>query len=116
MKKIIGLIFAAGIVLCGLSADSFAQSRYKTRSINNRESRQQRRIVNGVRTGKLTARETYRVERNQYRIRRQESRYRRSGNGLSWRERNRLQRELNQSSRRIYRQKHDKQSYRRRKL
>lgn len=116
MKKINILIFAAFIVLSGLSANSFAQSKSKPWSINNRESRQQKRIFRGIKSGELTARETYRLERNQYQIRRLESRYRKSGNGLSWREKYRLQRELNQSSRRIYRQKHDKQDYPRRKL
>jgi len=110
MKKISGLIFAAALVLCGLAADSHAQSRYP-RSINQREARQQRRIVSGVRSGRLTARETYRLERNQVRIRRMENRYRLSGNGLNRYERARLQRALNQSSRRIYRQKHDRRNY-----
>jgi hypothetical protein len=116
MKKITFLIFAAFIVLCGLSLESNAQSKTYPRSINSRESRQQRRIADGVRSGELTARETYRLEREQYQIRRMESRFRQSGDGLSGRERFRLQRELNQSSRRIYRQKHDQQDYPRRRL
>lgn len=114
MKKITGLIFAAFIVLCGLAADSYAQKR--PRSINNRQERQQERIVQGIKSGELTARETYRLSREQYQIQRMENRFRRSGDGLSNRERLRLQRELNQSSRRIYRQKHDRQDYPRKRL
>ena len=114
MKKTTILIFAAFIFLCGLSANSFAQ-RYRPGNINSRERNQQQRIVNGVKSGELTARETYRLEREQYRIRRQESRFRRSGDGLSWRERGKLERELNRSSRDIYRQKHDGQDYPRRR-
>jgi len=40
-----------------------------------------------------------------------EDRFRDSGDGLSPRERVRLQRELNEASRHIYRQKHDRQDY-----
>lgn len=111
MKRITTLIFAALIIALGFSADTFAQTKYRPRSINNREQRQQKRVVRGVKSGELTARETYRLEREQYQIRRLESRFRRSGDGLSNRERYRLQRELNQSSRHIYKQKHDKQDY-----
>ena len=112
MKRIIGLTFAALIMICGLSSLSSAQTYHRRHSINARERYQQRRIAQGIRSGELTARESYRLEREQYRIRQQESRFRRSGGGLSQRERARLQREENQSSRRIYRQKHDRQQYR----
>lgn len=112
MKKIIGLIFAALVIVGGLSADSFAQmTKSKPWSVNRREQRQQRRVYQGVRAGELTARETYRLEKQQARLRRTEARYRASGDGLSWREKYRLQHRLNQSSRSIYRQKHDRQDY-----
>lgn len=112
MKKIIYLMFAALIVAVGLSADSFAQTK-KTNpwSINNRQQRQQTRIVRGVKSGELTAKETYRLEKQQVQLRRAEARFRKSGDGLSWREKYILQNRLNQSSRNIYRQKHDKQDY-----
>ena len=110
MKKIIGLIFAALLLVAGLSMDSFAQTRYR-RNINARERRQQQRIYQGVRSGSLTRRETYRLERQQVNLRRTEARYRRSGGGLSWRERRNLQRRENRTSRVIYRQKHDRQHY-----
>jgi len=115
MKKITFLVFAAFAVLCGLALESNAQTN-RSRSINNRQSRQQQRIVNGVKTGELTARETYRLEREQLQIRRMENRFRRTGDGLSPSERYRLERELNQSSRHIYRQKNDAQDYPRRRL
>lgn len=112
MKKIIGLIFAALIITIGLSADSFAQTKKsKSWSVNNREQRQQKRIYQGVKSGELTAKETYRLEKQQAQLRRTEARYRKSGDGLSWREKYNLQHKLNQSSRTIYRQKHDKQDY-----
>ena len=112
MKKTIGLIFAALLLIAGFSADTLAQRYYGNRSIDSRQRRQQTRIYQGVRRGRLTRAELYRLQRQQYRISRTESRYRRSGNGLSWRERYYLQRRLNRSSRSIYRQKRDRQNYR----
>lgn len=110
MKKIIGLIFAALLIVAGLSVETNAQYRQR-HNINAREARQQRRIYQGVRSGSLNRRETYRLERQQVNLRRTEARYRRSGSGLSWRERQNLQRRENRTSRSIYRQKHDRQHY-----
>ena len=107
--KIKFVIAAAALcVFFGLSQNANAQVR-SGRSINQREHNQVVRIRNGVRSGELTARETFRLAREQAQIRRMEDRFRDSGDGLSPRERLRLQRELNQASRNIYRQKHDGQ-------
>ena len=112
MKRILGLIFASLVMVFGLSAqDSFGQSKTKKWSVNSREQRQQKRIVSGIKSGELTAKETFKLGREQYKIRRMEDRFKDSGDGLSWKERYKLQRELNQSSRHIYKQKHDKQDY-----
>lgn len=112
MKKSLSLIFASLIVVCGLSAVSFAQqSRKPWHNINQRERRQDKRTYNGIQSGALTPREAQRLENRDDRIERQEARYRKSGNGLSWGERYRLERGLNHESRYIYRQKHDKQTY-----
>jgi hypothetical protein len=88
---------------------AFAAGAQTRHGINAREHRQQERIYNGVRSGQLTEREDVRLEREQFRIQRQEARFRESGDGLSRYERARLERELNRSSRDIYRQKHDNQ-------
>ena len=112
MKKTLGLIFASLLITVGFSADILAQRYYGQRSVDSRQRRQQQRIYNGVRSGRLTRAELYRLQRQQYRLARTESRYRRSGGGLSWRERYYLQRRLNRTSRSIYRQKHDRQNYR----
>ena len=109
-----GMIFASLIIAIGLSADTYGQTKSKRYSINGRQQHQQQRLVRGIKSGELTARETYRLSREQAQIQRMESRFRRSGDGLSYREGVKLQRELNQSSRHIYRQKHDSQDYPRR--
>ncbi len=77
--------------------------------INDRQRDQQQRIRQGVRSGELTRREARRLEAQEARIRRDEARARRSGGQFTARERLRIQRELNHSSRNIYRQKHDHQ-------
>ena len=107
MKTVLGIGF--GILVClafGVS-DASAQRR----GINDRQGHQRVRIANGMRSGELTARETARLAREQAQIYRMEHRFRRTGDGLSYRERARLQHELNQASRHIYRQKHDRQDY-----
>ena len=120
MKSFLGVIFASLIVVCGLSATSFAQRsqtttvaqsrRYHNRNINQRQENQQDRIGQGIKSGQLNPREAARLERQEAHINRVESRYRKSGNGLSPRERVRLQRDLNRESRHIHRQRHDGQT------
>lgn len=75
--------------------------------INQRQDRQQSRIHGGVTEGSLTARETYRLERQQLGIARLEARSRADGSGLNLRERARIEHRQNHASRNIYRQKHD---------
>ena len=77
-------------------------------SVNGRERNQQRRIRQGVRSGELTRSEFRRLEREQARVRRHEARARSDGR-FTLRERARSNRELNRSSRHIYRQKHNRQ-------
>jgi len=113
MRKILGIAFASMLVLVGLSMTSNAQNTYR-HNINRREARQQHRINRGVRSGRITAAERYRLERQQYRTRREEARYRHSGGRLTRSERYRLERRLNRTSRSIYRQRHDRQNYHRR--
>lgn len=112
MKTILYSAFGVLTLTFLLSADSAAQRRS---GINERQQNQRQRIGQGLRSGELTARETARLAREQVHIQRMENRFRSSGDGLNDRERARLQRELNQSSRHIYRQKHDRQDYPRRR-
>lgn len=75
--------------------------------INQRQRHAQSRIYHGVASGQLSARETYRLEREQARIARYEARSRADGPGLTGRERARLERMQDRASRDIYRQRHD---------
>lgn len=110
MKTILFSVTGAFALMFMLSADSAAQRISKPGGINGRQQNQRQRIKQGVRSGELTGRETGRLVAEQVHINRMENRFRSSGDGLNNRERVRLHRELNQSSRHIYRQKHDGQT------
>jgi hypothetical protein len=102
MKKrmwvaILGTALCAGILPISASAAS----------VNKREHREQVRIRQGIRSGELTRQEARRLEAEQARIRVNERFARRDG--LTAKERARLQKELNRASKDIYRQKHDNQ-------
>ncbi len=75
--------------------------------INTRFHDQQGRIHQGVQSGQLTRREQYRLEARDSRIRTQEYRDKLSGGKFTHAERRHIQRELNGSSRAIYRDKHN---------
>ena len=96
-------LFAAGLI--GLA--TVATALPADARINGRQYRQQQRIFNGVKSGELTGRETYRLERREGRIASYEARSRADGGGLSGRERYRIERMQDRTSRSIYRQKHD---------
>jgi hypothetical protein len=97
-------LFAAALLGATAVAATTADAR-----INQRQGREQARIYHGVQSGQLTARETYRLEREQARIARYEAVSRADGPGLTGRERYRLERMQDRASRDIYRQRHDGQ-------
>jgi hypothetical protein len=74
--------------------------------IDAREANQQRRITQGVESGQITPREFNRLERQQGRIQAAEARMKADGN-LTPKERAKLQKRLDHSSRKIYRAKHN---------
>ncbi|HLY41383.1 MAG TPA: hypothetical protein VKR52_09215 [Terracidiphilus sp.] len=77
-------------------------------TIHQREFNQQRRIANGVRTGRLNGRQTFRLERQQRSIHRQARVMRARNNGrLTMRDRRVLRHRQNMASRRIFRAKHN---------
>ena len=103
MKKVTGFFLAAALVL-GVSSIANA----KTPRINKREHYQQERIRQGIQSGSVTRHEAARLEAEQARIRVDEARAKADGH-VSYRERERLNHELNRASRDIHHQKHDDQ-------
>ena len=100
MKK--SIVFAALAVLVSGSVLA-GTPRYDARQHHQRD-----RIVNGVQSGELTARETRRLAAGQVHLNRVERRAKADG-VVTGRERAHMQHEANQQSRRIHRQKHDAQ-------
>ncbi|MBA3713368.1 MAG: hypothetical protein H0W76_13105 [Pyrinomonadaceae bacterium] len=110
LKKLLApALFVAALAFPLASEAQANQPNCRTKSVNARQGRQTTRIRQGVRSGELTRRETQRLAAEQAVIRTQEAFYRRSGGEFTARERARVQRELQQSSKHIYKQKHDRQ-------
>ena len=103
------------IVVClALTAPAFAQAPAAIApdkapaTINRRLERQHRRIQAGTKGDELTKRERARLRARDAAIRAQARVYRRANGGtLTPGERHRLTRELNRTSRRIYRDRHN---------
>lgn len=100
-KGTVAVLAVAGL-LCGASAGAA--------TVDGREHRQARRIVEGVRSGELTRREAARLGAEQAHVRAEERRYRRDDGRLGPWERMDLRRDMNRASRDIHRQKHDAQA------
>jgi hypothetical protein len=107
MKTILSVMAGTALAVGCLPATASAATSSQT--INQRQHEQQLRIRQGVRSGELTRREAARLEAREAKIRRDE-RHARADGRITPRERRHLNRELNHTSRRIYRQKHDNQT------
>lgn len=83
-------------------------ARVISSGINKRQQNQFRRIGQGIRSGELTAAETRRLGKQQARIQKQKRHFKSDGH-FSRQERFKVHKNLNRSSRQIYRQKHDRQ-------
>ena len=108
MLKKIAVTAAA---LLSLSAAFATTAAAATPVLDGRQQNQAQRTGQGVRSGELTRPETRRLVRGQRELRRDERAAKADG-VVTARERAGLQREANQQSRRIYRQKHDAQGRR----
>ena len=99
-------------LLGALSLPAFAQAPAKdpaaTPGIDKRQAAQQQRIDQGVKSGQLTAREAARLEKGQARIQRMEERAKADGT-VTKQERKRIQHAQDVESRKIAREKHDRQ-------
>jgi hypothetical protein len=93
-----GVVLGAGI--------AFAQANDP--GVQKRMENQEQRIDQGVESGRLTPREAGRLEANQARIKQTEERMKADGQ-LTSAERARLHNKQDNASKRIYRQKHDRQ-------
>ena len=96
-----------GTVALPSNASAVLPVRPRTNEVNGRLNNEQRRINNGVATGKLGPQQANRLERGEQHIQRQESRdLAKNGGHLTWREKMHLNREENGQSRRINQTEH----------
>jgi len=98
MKRVAFTIFAAALMVSGLSAQE----------IQKRKENQQDRIAQGVKSGQLTAGETANLEHKEAKLNR-EIRHDRKQNGgnLTNKEKRQINRQQNKLSKQIYRDKHN---------
>lgn len=103
--KRIQMAALCGVLVLGLAAVAVAGPTDDP-GIQRREQRQERRIDQGVKSGRLTPAEAGRLDAQQARIRQREERMKAKGR-LTHRDRVRLARAQHRASRNIYRKKHN---------
>src|SRR5687768_2743985 len=95
------------VLSLGLALPAFAAPP-KTPRVDHRQTRQQTRIAQGVKSGELTKKEAARLQRGEMHVRRAERRAEADG-VITAAERARLEHKQDVMSARIYKQKHDGQ-------
>jgi hypothetical protein len=99
--------FAPLLAAAALALPAAAQTQ-STPRIDKRQAAQERRIEQGEKSGGLTGREATRLEKDQAHIQKMENKAAADGK-VTAKERGRMEKAQDRESRRIYRQKHDKQ-------
>ncbi len=98
----------AAFVIAALPALALAQATPATPGIDKRQANQERRIQQGVKSGELNPREAARLEKGQAKVQRMENKSKADG-VVTTQERKRITHEQNKQSKRIAREKHDRQ-------
>jgi hypothetical protein len=103
------LATALGLALCASPALAAGApgGKGKPMGINAREHRQTERIKDGVKNDELTQGERDKLRGDEAAIRAEERVFRNSGDGLNNTEKKDLEKDLNKTSREIYRDKHN---------
>ena len=104
--KISNIVSAAVFAAFALPALAQTQS---TPRIDQRQANQERRIEQGVKSGQLTPKEAARLEKGQARIQTKENKAVADGT-VTAKERARIEKAQDRQSRRIAKEKHDKQT------
>ena len=95
-------------LIATLSVTSVALSAQTAQEINQRKENQQDRIAQGVKSGQLTAGETAHLEKQESAINHEEKAMRAQDNGhLTKADKALINKQQNQESKRIYRDKHN---------
>ena len=99
----------AALVACAVLAFPALAQTTSTPRIDQRQQNQQQRIDQGVSSGQLNQKEAARLEKGQARVQKMENKATSDGK-VTAKERRRIESAQDRQSRRIYRQKHDKQT------
>jgi len=95
-------------LIATLSLTTSALSAQTSQEINQRKENQQDRIAQGVKSGQLTAGETQHLEKQEAAINHEEKAMRAQDNGhLTKADKSLINKQQNQESKRIYRDKHN---------
>ena len=101
------LYIAAAFVLACVALSALAQTE-STKRIDQRQQNQERRIEQGEKKGQLTPKEAARLEKGQARVQKMEDRAVADGK-VTKKERARIEKAQDRQSKKIYRERHDKQ-------
>jgi uncharacterized membrane protein YebE (DUF533 family) len=101
------LYVAAAFVLACVALSALAQTE-STPRIDKRQANQERRIEQGQKKGQLTEKEAARLEKGQARVQKMEERAAADGK-VTKKERARIEKAQDRQSKKIYRERHDKQ-------
>lgn len=105
---LIAVLTAFALPVLAQTATPPARDPAATPGVDKRQANQQQRIDQGVKSGELTGKEAARLEKGQERIQTMEDKAKADGK-VTPKERERLQKAENRESRRIAREKHDRQ-------
>ncbi len=105
--KVIKTLFVTALIL-SFAGVSYGAGAMKTPLVKRRQVHQQKRIIQGVKSGQLTLREFYKLEKEQRKIQKEKKRFASDG-VITRKERAKLHRDLNRASKHIFIQKHDRQ-------
>ena len=101
--------FVASALLASVfTLPAFSQGTTSTKRIDQRQENQEKRIQKGVQSGQLTDKEAARLEKGQAKVQKMEDKAAADGK-VTPKERARIERAQDKQSRRIHREKHDKQ-------
>jgi hypothetical protein len=98
----------AALALAFAASSGFAAAQTSTPRIGKRQDRQDQRIDKGAASGALTEKEERRLEKGQRRVQKMEDKAFADGK-MTKKERRRIEHAQDRQSKKIYRQRHDKQ-------
>jgi hypothetical protein len=102
------ILAAGGLMLAGSAAAQTSNGHPRVNQVNRRQTRQQKRIAQGVNNGSLSPKETAHIEKREAAVQRHERRDMAKHNGhLTKAEQRQLNRRENRISRTIYKDKHN---------